>query len=58
MSRMLRNVVGVKPDAKSDDLKRLVSTDFKSTDNIPLRFIPTVARANYSRSEPSHPFDC
>ncbi len=27
MSKMLRNVVGVKPDARSDDLKRFVSSD-------------------------------
>ena len=26
MSRMLRNLVGVKPDVKNDDLKRYVST--------------------------------
>lgn len=25
MSRMLRNIVGVKPDVSSDDLKRFVS---------------------------------
>ena len=26
MAKMLRNVVGVKPDVKSEDLKRFVST--------------------------------
>lgn len=30
MARMLRNVVGVKPDVKSEDLKRFVSTTFRS----------------------------
>jgi len=30
MAKMLRNVVGVKPDVKSEDLKRFVSTFFRS----------------------------
>lgn len=53
MSRMLRNLVGVKPDVKNDDLKRYVS--YRSMRRvIELNGIMDTAGADYLGPEPPH----
>lgn len=54
MAKMLRNVVGVKPDVRSEDLKRFVGMSHPCQ-RMPLTEEP--ACANYSRPKPPHPLD-
>lgn len=53
MSRMLRNLVGVKPDVKNDDLKRYVSAHSPSCAVQRLRN-SSLARSNYTGPEPPY----
>ena len=56
MSRMLRNLVGVKPDVKNDDLKRYVSHDRTPPVSCTVLKSP-IACADYSGSESPHAGD-
>lgn len=53
MSRMLRNLVGVKPDVKNDDLKRYVSS-LLTERGIKLNGIANAAGADYFGPKPPH----
>jgi DNA polymerase epsilon subunit 2 len=54
MSRMLRNIVGVKPDARTDDLKRYVRVSVFTLD---WHLRTATDCANYSRPKSSNTLD-